>query len=75
MLLAFVPATSFHKTAAAGSETTYLFNKKHIHHNFCTTCGVQSYGQSGDMVAVNLNCIEDLDTETLTIKKVDGKNF
>lgn len=75
MLLAFVPKTQFTKTAEPNSETTYLFNKKQIHHNFCNTCGVQSYGESGDMVAINLNCIDDIDEDALTIKKVDGKNF
>ncbi len=25
------------------------------------------------MVAINLNCLEDLDTEKLEVKKVDGK--
>ena len=34
-----------------------------------------AFGQSGDTMAINLNCLVDLDTDSLTINKVDGKNF
>ncbi len=75
MLLTFVPKTQFTLKSGEDALTTYHFNKKQIDHVFCKTCGVQSFAQSGDMVAINLNCIHDLDTDALEIKKVDGKNF
>ena len=74
-LLSFVPKTQFTLLSGADNLTTYQFNKKQIDHVFCKTCGVQSFGTSGDMVAINLNCLEDFDTSTLTINEVDGKNF
>jgi len=75
MLLAFVPKTSVTNLTGEDKLKTYQFNKKVIDHRFCETCGVQPFGQSGDTIAINLNCLEDLDTDTLTIKKVDGKNY
>lgn len=74
-LLAFVPASQFNLLSGADNITTYQFNKKHVNHEFCKTCGVQCFGRSGETVALNLNCLDDFDTDSLTIKKVDGKNF
>ena len=73
LLLAFVPQTQFTLQSGEENLTTYHFNKKRIDHLFCKTCGVQSFAKSGDMVAINLNCLEDLNTEKLEVKKVDGK--
>ena len=75
MLLAFVPEAQFTLLSGRENLTTYHFNKHQIDHVFCKTCGVQSFAQSGEMIAINLNCLEDLDTDALEIKKVDGKNF
>lgn len=79
-ILAFVPAEAF--TLKSGSEnlTEYRFNKKQIAHLFCKTCGVQCFGRGTspdgkETVAVNVRCLPDIDTTTLTITKVDGKNF
>ncbi len=76
MLLAFVPKSQVNVTGG-DTMTTYLFNKKVIQHKFCPICGVQPFGESGDTMAINLNCIDDtdLDHTTLTIKEVDGKQF
>ena len=79
-LLAFVPESDFNLKTGADNLTTYQFNKKHIDHTFCQTCGVQSFARGHDgngnyMIAINLNCLEDLDTESLIIKKVDGKSL
>lgn len=76
-LLAFVPKSQFQLISGADNLTTYKFNKKAIAHQFCKTCGVAPFGQSADTIAINLNCIEDndLDTNSLTIKKVDGRSF
>ncbi len=76
MLLAFVPKSQVKVIGEEGTNT-YQFNKKVIDHKFCPTCGVQPFGQSGDTMAINLNCIhdEDLDAATLTIKDFDGKSI
>lgn len=76
-LLAFVPEADFSLQTGADNLTLYQFNTKKIEHRFCKTCGVQCFGRGSDadgnyMIAINLNCLEDFDTTTLTIKDVDG---
>lgn len=79
-LLKFVPASSFKQLHDDAETTEYRFNKGHIQHLFCKTCGVQSYGkgknQAGEeMIALNARCIDDLDLEQVPVKKVDGKSY
>lgn len=76
-LLAFVPSDAFQLRSGEDAQTTYHFNKNHIDHTFCKTCGVQSFsrGQDGNgnyMYAINLNCLEDFDSYALPIKDFDG---
>lgn len=76
-LLAFVPESDFTLKSGADNLTTYHFNKHHIDHTFCKTCGVQSFARGHDgngnyMVAINLNCLADFDTSALTINDFDG---
>jgi hypothetical protein len=61
----------------------YQFNRKAIHHLFCRTCGVKSFGRSNvgpdgkGMVAIMLSCVDNLtDAElaALPILYVDGRN-
>jgi hypothetical protein len=61
----------------------YQFNRKAVHHLFCRTCGVKSFGRSNvgpdgkGMVAIMLSCVDNLsDTElaALPILYVDGRN-
>lgn len=78
-LLTFVPAAQFKLLSGEGATTDYLFNKKHIHHVFCTTCGVRSFAHSqapdgSDMRAVNVRCLEGVEPETLTLTKFDGRS-
>jgi hypothetical protein len=77
ILLAFVPKSQFRLLTGEDKLTLYHFNKNVIDHLFCQTCGVESYGQSGETIAINLNCIadEDLDHASLTISKIDGRSF
>jgi hypothetical protein len=77
-LLAFVPASSFKLVSGAGAQSDYQFNKKHIHHLFCSTCGVRSFGHGkgpdgSEMYAVNVRTLEGVDLDALKVKKVDGK--
>ena len=79
-LLTFVPANSFKLIAGADHLTDYQFNRKTMHHVFCKTCGVHSFsrGQSpkgGEMYALNVRCLDDVDVNGLPVKHVDGKSF
>lgn len=79
VLLAFVPETDFTLIQGAESLSEYRFNTKKIAHLFCKTCGVQPFGKGvspdgTSTIAINLNCIDEIDPETLTIQKVNGKD-
>jgi hypothetical protein len=79
-LLAFIPAAGFTLEAGEAALTDYQFNKQVIHHLFCRTCGVTSFARGvmpdgTPMVALNVRCIDEIDPETLTINRVDGKSF
>lgn len=74
-VLAFIPAKQFTLTSGDAALTTYHFNKKKIDHRFCSTCGVQPFGTADEMVALNLNCVDDFDLASVSVDLVDGKNF
>ncbi len=76
-LLAFVPLDKFNLVSGEENLTTYHFNKHHIDHTFCKTCGTESFAKGHDgngnhMVMINLNCIEDFDITNLKIGEYDG---
>jgi hypothetical protein len=78
-LLTFVPTTSFRLLSGESELTDYQFNKKMIHHLFCKTCGTASFGrgsdgQGGEMVAINLRCVDDLDLGAIPVMPYDGKS-
>lgn len=78
--LSFVPRADFTLKKGDGEWMTYKFNKGTIDHNFCKTCGVESfaYGRMPDgpeIAAINLNCVDALDAPSLPEEKVDGKSF
>ncbi len=79
-LLTFVTADKFHLKKGEDAVTDYLFNKKHIHHMFCSTCGVGSFSRGirpdgVPMVAINVRCLDDVDVFAFPVKHVDGKNY
>lgn len=79
-LLSFVPAGAFKLNSGDGSLSDYQFNAGNIHHLFCKTCGVTSFARGRDrkgneMVAVNVRCLDDVDLDQLTVKKIDGRSF
>lgn len=78
-VLTFVGADQFTLQSGEESLTDYQFNKKIIHHLFCATCGVGSFGrgvgQSGNpMIAINVRCLDDVDLSTLQITPYNGKD-
>ena len=79
-LLTFVPIDRFRLESGADQLTSYRFNKHNIDHQFCATCGCQSFsvgtGPDGSkMAAVNLRCVPAADLDALNIQKVDGASF
>ena len=79
-LLSFVPANQFSLLSGEDVLKDYQFNKKHVHHLFCTACGIKSFargdGKDGSpMVAVNTRCLDDVQVADLQVNHVDGKSF
>lgn len=80
-LLAFAPATQFKLLSGEADLTKFEFNRHMIEHQFCSTCGIQSFAigthpKSGDkMAAINVRCLDGIDVETLKVKKVDGRRL
>lgn len=75
--LAFVPREKFTLLAGEEALTDYLFNKKVIHHLFCSTCGIGAFGRGvgpdgAEMVAINVRCVDGVDAEKLPTQWYDG---
>jgi hypothetical protein len=78
-LLTFVPPEQFKLLAGEGKTTDYQFNTKNIHHLFCSTCGIGSYGHGTGpdgkpMFAINVRCLEGVDVSELKVMPFDGKS-
>jgi hypothetical protein len=76
----FVPAADFELIAGDGAQSDYQFNRKNIHHLFCKTCGVRSFGHGkgpdgSAMYAVNVRTLDGVDLDALKVKQIDGKKF
>ena len=79
-LWSFVPAESFGLRAGAEDLKDYQFGKKSIHHLFCAQCGVGAFSRGtiptgGEMVAVNVRCLDEVDIGALDPKPFDGRSL
>jgi hypothetical protein len=79
-LMSFVPAEQFKFLSGEDAVTDYLFNKHRIHHPFCATCGIRSYGwgtgkDGAKMFMINVRCLEGVEHDALEIKQVDGRSL
>lgn len=79
-LLNFVPESQFRLISGENELQDYVFNKKVIHHYFCKTCGILSFGKGIvpggiQVVAINLRCLEGIDLKTLIIQEYDGRSL
>ena len=75
-LLTFVAADTFVLLSGEDVLRDYQFGKRHIHHLFCSVCGVRAFSRgsdprSGETVAVNLRCIPALDLASLEVDTFD----
>lgn len=77
--LQFVTPDKFTLEKGDDNLTDYRFNKNVIHHLFCKTCGIRSFargeGPKGPMIAINVRCLDDVDTHKLTTNQFDGKRL
>ncbi|RRN80230.1 MULTISPECIES: GFA family protein [Pseudoxanthomonas] len=76
-LLWFVPASAFELATPRERLGTYLFNRKHIQHHFCPTCGIAPFGEGTApdgtaTVAINVRCLPEVDLDALKVVRFDG---
>lgn len=78
--LTFVPEAAFELLKGEGALKDYQFNKMHIHHLFCSTCGIRSYGHGkgkdgSEMYSVNVRCLDEVGetADELPVQRFDGK--
>lgn len=78
-LMTFVPAEQFKLLSGEDVLTDYLFNKKQIHHLFCSECGIRSFargvGRDGSaMFMLNVRCLEGVDPSSFQVTHYDGRS-
>ena len=77
-LLSFVPAPRFRLEKGEGATTDYLFNKHHIHHLFCRTCGIKSFAREQAAMARRWSrstcCLDGFEPGQFRITEFDGRS-
>ena len=78
LLLTFVPASQFKLLSGGDALRDYQFARKQVHHLFCQSCGVESFGRGAkpdgtEMVAINVRCLDGVDLAELQPTPVDGR--
>ncbi|HSC85929.1 MAG TPA: GFA family protein [Polyangiaceae bacterium] len=78
-MLNFVSADDFALLAGQDMLTDYQFNKKQLHHWFCSRCGVRSFaggvGPTGkEMRAINVRCLDGIDVDAVPTRRWNGKD-
>jgi hypothetical protein len=80
--LAFVPEAKFELLSGADALSDYQFHKKHIHHQFCRTCGIRSFSYGADKegklsYSINVRCLDGVGREAdgLPTQHFDGASL
>jgi len=78
-LLTFVPKENFQLISGEDDLSDYQFNKKVLHHYFCSTCGIASFGsgknsEGKEMRAINIRCLDDVNIDNVPVYPFDGKS-
>lgn len=78
-LMAFAEEAGFTLLSHESELSDYQFNRKAIHHLFCRSCGIESFGRGirpdgTPMVMINARCLDDLDIESLPVTPFDGRS-
>jgi hypothetical protein len=77
-----VKPESFRLLAGEDNLSDYMFGSNSMHHVFCRTCGVRSFGRGhldvlgGDFYSVNVFCLDDISDEELAnspVRYADGR--
>ncbi|MBN7805795.1 GFA family protein [Agrobacterium rosae] len=76
-VLTFAPKDKFTLLSGDDHLKEYLFNKKQIHHLFCGDCGIESFAYAtapdgSEVVAVNANCLDGVESRALKSHAHDG---
>jgi hypothetical protein len=79
-LLTFVPIAQLKLLSGHDNVTDYQFASRTIHHLFCKTCGILSYGtgtmpDGTRMASINVRCLDGVDIDALTVTPFDGKSL
>jgi hypothetical protein len=80
LLLAFAAPDKFKLTAGEDNLGDYRFNKKKIRHQFCKTCGVETFGRRAtpapdEKIAINVRCLKGVELKDLNLKPYDGRKL
>jgi hypothetical protein len=79
---AIVKAEDFRLIEGSEAFSDYQFGGHNIHHQFCKTCGVKTFGRGqhesiGPFYAVNVLCLDDATVKEIAaapIRYEDGRN-
>ena len=79
-LLVFVAPESFALRAGLEDLKDYQFGRKILHHLFCPQCGVAAFSRGnapagGEMIAINVRCLDDVDLASLKQMPFDGRSL
>jgi hypothetical protein len=79
-LLWFVPREQLYLKTPESDLATYTFNNRKILHHFCTHCGCAPFAEGADKTgakkaAVNVRCLDGVDTAALRVVPFDGRSL
>jgi hypothetical protein len=80
LLLWFLPREKLRITTPETHQSTYLFNKHVIRHQFCAECGSQPFAFATDRAgtptaAINVRCLGGVEPSSLTRTPFDGRRL